>query len=146
MMKIGITNDHAGLKMKKRICKYLLKKGYEVINYGTDTKESVDYPDMAKKLTDAILSGDVEYGIAICNTGIGISIACNRVKGIRCAKAHDIREAKLTRIDNNANVLAFSAHMPFYKVKDIIDVFLTTDFSNMERHKRRIEKLDKLSK
>ncbi len=143
-MKIGITNDHAGVDMKNKLCKYLLKRGYEVYNYGTNTKESIDYPDMAKKLTDAILDHTVDFGIAICNTGIGISMACNRVKGIRCAKANDLREAKLTRIDNDANVLALSAHMPMYKAKDILDIFLTTPFSNMERHKRRIEKLEKL--
>ncbi len=143
-MKIGITNDHTGISTKNKICKYLLKCGHEVFNYGTNTKDSVDYPDFAKKLTDAVLDQTVDYGIAICNTGIGISIACNRIKGIRCAKVNDIKEAKLTRIDNDANVLALSAHMPMYKIKDIIDVFFSTPFSNMERHKRRIEKLDKL--
>lgn len=143
-MKIGITNDHAGVSMKNKLCKYLLKKGYEVYNYGTNTKDSVDYPDMAKKLTDAILDKTVDIGIAICNTGIGICMACNRVKGIRCAKVSDINEAKLTRIDNDANILALSAHTPLYRAKDILDVFLTTPFSNMERHQRRIEKLDKL--
>ncbi len=143
-MKIGITNDHAGVSMKNKLCKYLLKKGYEVYNYGTNTKDSVDYPDMAKKLTDAILDKTVDTGIAICNTGIGICMACNRVKGIRCAKVSDINEAKLTRIDNDANILALSAHTPLYRAKDILDVFLTTPFSNMERHQRRIEKLDKL--
>lgn len=143
-MKIGITNDHAGVSMKNKLCKYLLKKGYEVYNYGTNTKDSVDYPDMAKKLTDAILDKTLDTGIAICNTGIGICMACNRVKGIRCAKVSDINEAKLTRIDNDANILALSAHTPLYRAKDILDVFLTTPFSNMERHQRRIEKLDKL--
>lgn len=143
-MKIGITNDHAGVDTKNKLCKYLLKRGYEVYNYGTNTKESIDYPDMAKKLTDAILDQTVDFGIAICNTGIGISIACNRIKGIRCAKVNDIREAKLTRIDNDANILAVSAHMPMYKVKDILDVFLSTPFSNMERHQRRINKLENL--
>lgn len=143
-MKIGITNDHAGVSMKNKLCKYLLKKGYEVYNYGANTKDSVDYPDMAKKLTDAILDKTVDAGIAICNTGIGISMACNRVKGIRCAKVNDIEEAKLTRIDNDANIIALSAHTPLYRAKDILDVFLTTPFSNMERHQRRIEKLDKL--
>lgn len=143
-MKIGITNDHAGVEMKNKICKYLLKCKYEVYNYGTNTKESVDYPDEAKKLSDAILDGSVDFGIAICNTGIGISMALNRVKGIRCAKAVNINEAKLTRLDNDANVLAISAHMPMTRVKDIIDVFLTTPFSSLERHKRRIEKLDNI--
>lgn len=143
-MKIGITNDHAGVDTKNKICKYLLKCGYEVYNYGTNTKESIDYPDMAKKLTDALLDQTVDMGIAICNTGIGISMACNRVKGIRCAKVNDMKEAKLTRIDNDANVIALAATTPMYKIKDILDVFLTTPFSNMERHQRRIEKLDKL--
>lgn len=143
-MKIGITNDHAGVDMKNKICRYLLKKKYEVYNYGTNTKQSVDYPNEAKKLTDALLDGNIDFGIAICNTGIGISMACNRVHGIRCAKVENIKEAKLTRLDNNANVIAFSSHTPMYKVKDILDVFLTTPFSNLERHQRRIDELEKL--
>ena len=143
-MKIGITNDHHGVSIKNKINKYLSKCGHEVYNYGINTKDATDYPDMAKKLTDALLDKEVDMGIAICGTGIGISIACNRVKGIRCAKVNDIKEAKLTRIDNDANILAIPANMPMYKAKDIMDVFFNTEFSNMERHKRRIEKLDKL--
>lgn len=141
-MKIGLASDHGGYKLKEKLKNYLKKIKIEIIDYGTDSTESVDYPDFAHKLCKGINNNDVDYGIAICSTGIGISIACNKVKGIRCAKVDNVEEAKMTRLDNDANCLALNGRMPTYLAKDIIDTFINTDFSNLERHKRRIKKLE----
>lgn len=141
-MKIGLASDHGGYKLKEKIKNYLNKRKIEIIDYGTNSTESVDYPDFAHKLCKGINNKDVDCGIAICSTGIGISIACNKVKGIRCAKVDNVEEAKMTRLDNDANCLALNGKMPTYLAKDIIDIFINTDFSNLERHKRRIKKLE----
>lgn len=141
-MKIGLASDHGGYKLKEKIKNYLNKRKIDIIDYGTNSTESVDYPDFAHKLCKGINNKDVDYGIAICSTGIGISIACNKVKGIRCAKVDNVEEAKMTRLDNDANCLALNGKMPTYLAKDIIDIFINTDFSNLERHKRRIKKLE----
>ena len=141
-MKVGIACDHGGYPLKEKLKKYLLKEKYEVIDYGTNSLESVDYPDYAHLLCEGINKKEVEYGIAICSTGIGISIACNKVKGIRCAKVDNVKEAKLTRLDNDSNCIALNGSMPTYLAKDILDIFLKTEFSGLERHKRRIGKLE----
>lgn len=141
-MNIGITSDHRGYHLKKKIVKYLLHTGYDVVDLGTNnSKDAVDYPDMAFSLGNEVVKGTIDFGIAICGSGIGISIACNKVKGIRCAKVDSITEAKLARLDNNANILALNGTMPTFKAKDIIDAFLRTDFSNLPRHQRRIDKI-----
>ena len=142
-MKVGFACDHGGYPLKEKLKKYLIKEHYEVVDYGTNSLESVDYPDYAKLLCNGIKKKEVDYGIAICSTGIGISIACNKVKGIRCAKVDNVKEAKLTRLDNDSNCVALNGSMPAYLAKDILDVFLTTEFSNLERHIRRIGKLEK---
>ena len=140
-MKIGIASDHAGYKQKEKIKKYL--SNYEVIDFGTDSAlVSVDYPDYAHKLCNAINNKEVDVGIAICKTGIGMSIACNKVKGIRCAKPNNAKEMKLSRMDNDSNVVAFSADISMFSVKRILKAFLNTPFSNLERHIRRIGKLE----
>ena len=141
--KIALASDHRGFKMKQKLTKYLLKKGYTIVDLGPDTKESVDYPAYAFALTKALKNGDAPKGILICGSGIGMSIAANRVKGIRCAKVNNVKEVKYTRRDNDANVIAISAKMPTYRAKDIVDAFLNTQFSNQERHQNRIEMLDK---
>ena len=140
-MKIGIACDHAGYVKKEKLIKYLKKKKYEVIDFGTDSKMSVDYPDYAKKVGSAINNGEIELGILICYTGIGMSIAANKIDNIRCAKVDNVKEAKLTRLHNNSNVLALSARKYLFEMKDIVDKFLTTKFSEEERHIRRINKL-----
>ncbi len=140
--KIGIASDHRGYNLKQKLTNYLTKKGYTVIDYGCDDKESHDYPEYGFKLGKAIANNEAEKGIAICGSGIGISIACNKVKGIRCAKVNNIKEAKYTRNDNNANIIALNGNMPVYRAKDIVDVFLKTPFSNENRHKNRIQMLD----
>ena len=141
-MKIGIASDHRGYILKSKLLKYLKQKKFEVVDYGTaNSKESVDYPDYAFILGEAVRDHKVDYGIAICGSGIGISIACNKVKGIRCAHVCSKKEAKMTRIDNDANVIAISGAISFIRACSIVNTFLTTPFSNEERHMRRINKI-----
>ena len=140
--KIGLASDHRGYHLKQKVTNYLKKKGYTVIDYGADSPVASDYPVPAFSLGKGITSGEVSKGIAICGSGIGISIACNKVRGVRCAKVNNAKEVKMARLDNDANVIAFSGKMPFVRVKDIIDVYLKTKFKGEERHQRRIEMLD----
>jgi len=140
-MYIGITNDHHGVEIKKFLTNYLTDLGYNVIDYGANTSESVDYPDCAKKLAEGILSNEVKYGISICRTGIGMSIALNKIKGIYAAKVSNKSEAALTRYDNDSNVISISEEMPHEEMKEVIKTFLETPFSNIDRHKRRVEKI-----
>lgn len=140
--KIGLASDHRGYHLKQKITIYLKKKGYTVIDYGADSPVSSDYPVPAFKLGKGINNGEVEKGIAICGSGIGISIACNKVRGIRCAKVNNTKEVRQARRDNNANIIALSGKMPLIRAKDIIDVYLKTKFKGEERHQRRIDMLD----
>jgi len=145
-MNIGIASDHRGYLLKEKLLIYLYKKGYNIIDFGTTSKESVDYPDFAFLLAEAVNDKTIDLGIAICGSGIGISIACNKVKGIRCAKVDSIFDAKLARLDNNANIIALNGSMPSYKAKDIVDTFITTKFSGLERHQVRIDKISSYEK
>ncbi|MBR3198694.1 MAG: RpiB/LacA/LacB family sugar-phosphate isomerase [Bacilli bacterium] len=140
--KIGMASDHRGYKLKQKITNYLNKRGYTVIDYGCDDTNSHDYPEFGFKLGEAIQKKEVERGIAICGSGIGISIACNKVKGVRCAKVNNTKETKYTRNDNDANVIALNGNMPLYRAKDIVDTFLKTPFSNEDRHQKRNEMLN----
>ena len=142
-MKIGIASDHRGFKLKELIKENL---DYDFIDYGTNSEESTDYPIYAFKLGEAVVNKDVEYGVAICGSGIGISIACNKVKGIRCAKVDNVKEAKLTRQDNDSNVLALNGSIMTFRAKDIVDVFFKTSFSNEERHIRRLQMIENYEK
>ena len=142
-MKVAVACDHRGYKVKEKLIPYLEKKGYEVLNLGTDSPEMVDYSDYGIKLGEAIRDKKADLGIAICGTGIGISIACNKVKGVRCAKVSSAKEAKETRIHNNANVVAFSARMFMFEIKDIVDNFLKTEYKETERFERRINRISK---
>ena len=141
-MKILIANDHRGIKLKKELIEYLTKKNYSVENLGTNKEESVDYPVLAFKLSKKI-KDNKNLGILICGTGIGMSIAANKVKGIRCAKVCNSKEAKFSRLHNNANVIAISAGLPLFKVKRIVKNFIETSYSNEERHQRRIDMISK---
>lgn len=141
-MKIGISNDHRGYKLKLKLLKYLQKKGYEVFDFGALSTESVDYPDYGILLGEKVRDKEVDYGIAICGSGIGISIACNKVKGVRCAKVNNSREARLCRIDNNANVIALSEKLFLFEAKDIVDTFLKTEYKKEERFERRLKKIE----
>lgn len=140
-MKIGIANDHRGLNLKNYLKEELTKLGYEVINYGTDTEDSVDYPDYAFKLGESVSNHEVDYGVAICGSGIGISIACNKVKGVRCAKVSNKEEAQVTRNDNNSNIVAFGEKTTIDNALEIIEAFINTPFSDLEKHHRRVEKI-----
>jgi len=141
---IGIVSDHGGYKLKTEIIKYFEEKNIDFLNYGTDSEISVDYPDYAKKLCGAINKKEIKQGIAICGSGIGISIACNKIKNIRCAKVDSEKESFYTRDHNDSNVIALNGTMDIEKAKKIIDIFLNTDFSNDERHTRRINKIKEL--
>lgn len=140
-MKIGIGSDHAGYKVKEEIINYL-KNTYEVIDYGTFNEESTDYPIYAFKVGESVINNQINFGILICYTGIGMSIACNKIKGIRCAKVDNVKESQLTRMHNNSNVISISALKDIEQVKEIITTFLETDFLNGERHMRRINLID----
>lgn len=136
-MKIGITNDHGGFELKFEIIKRLQEKGYEVINYGSDNNERVDYPIYAFKLCQGVISKNIDFGIAICKTGIGMSIACNKVKGIRCAKIDNELDAQYSKRHNNANVLAISAHKNVDEIIKLIDIYISNEFEG-DRHLDRI--------
>ncbi len=138
-MRVGIANDHHGIEINKNLTKYLEELGYNVVNYGPETTDSVDYPIYAFKLGEAVARKDVDFGIVICNSGIGVSIACNKVKGVRCAKVNDEWEAKMTRLDNDANVIAVGSRLPMEELQKMIKIFLETEFSKIERHQRRID-------
>lgn len=140
MIKIGIASDHRGYMLKEQIIDRLLNK-YDITDCGTTSSESVDYPDFAFKLGNLVADKDVDFGIAICGSGIGISIACNKVKKVRCAKVSNKEEAKVTRNDNDANIVAFSANTPLKDALEIIDVFINTPFSKESRHQKRIDKI-----
>ena len=138
-MKIGIGNDHRGYKVKVELVDFLKDLGYEVVNFGSDSDEPVDYPIYAFKVGEAVAKKEVDRGILICRTGIGMSIACNKVKGVRCAKVDNVEEAALTRIDNDSNVIAVSYVKDITELKEMIKTFLEIKFSKEQRHIRRVE-------
>ena len=138
---IGIGCDHAGLQLKNELIDKLKNEGFIINDYGTYEDISVDYPDFAFKVGEAVVNKGINKGILICKTGIGMSIACNKIKGIRCAKVSTVEEAYLTRLHNDANVIAIGADLMIEEAYDIIETFLKTEFSNEERHIRRIKKI-----
>lgn len=138
-MKIGIANDHASVEMKQQVVAYLKEKGYDVVNYGTDSTESCDYPVYGEKIGHAVASGEVDFGIAICGTGLGISLAANKVHGIRAAVCSEPYTARLSRQHNDANILAFGSRVIGIELaKMIIDEFLGAEFEG-GRHQRRVD-------
>lgn len=140
-MKIGIASDHGGYKLKSKIIKFLNKQKYEVIDYGTDSEESVDYTDFAFNLCKSLVNKNIDLGITICKTGIGMSIACNKVKGIRCAKVDSLKDAYCSKNHNFANIISLNGTMSFCLVKRIIIKFLNSSNSKEERHIRRVNKI-----
>lgn len=140
MIKLGIASDHRGYILKEQIIDRLVDK-YDITDCGTTSNESVDYPDYAFKLGNLVADKDVDFGIAICGSGIGISIACNKVKGVRCAKVDNLEEVIATRNDNDSNIIAFGEKMPLDKALELIEKFIATPASQEEKHKRRREKI-----
>lgn len=141
-MKIAIACDHGAYEYKEIIKEMLIKEGNEVVDCGCHSQESVDYPDLAKVCCEKVITREVEKGIVMCGTGIGISIAANKMHGIRCALCTNTTMAKLTREHNDANVLAMGQRTTGIEVaKDIVHTFMNTDFSNGERHIKRITKI-----
>ncbi|MDY2612882.1 ribose 5-phosphate isomerase B [Dorea sp. YH-dor228] len=137
-MKIGIGNDHSAVEMKQEVVKYLQELGYEVVNYGTDTTESCHYPIYGEKVARAVVAGEVDLGILICGTGVGISLAANKVKGIRAVVCSEPYSAKLSRQHNNTNILAFGARVIGVEMaKMIIDEWLNAEFQG-GRHQDRV--------
>ena len=141
-MKVGIATDHRGVETKQKLINYLKNEGYNIVDYGTNSEESVDYPDYAFKVGEAVARKVIDFGVLICNTGIGMSIAANKVKGVRCARVLDEYDAKMTRVDNDANVIALSSRVDIEKLKSILKVFLETPHNSEERHDRRISKIN----
>lgn len=140
---IALGSDQAGYELKQEIIKYLEDKGLEYKDYGSYNADPVDYPVYGKKVAHAVADGECEKGILICGTGIGISIAANKVKGIRAALCSDCFSAEATRLHNDANILAFGARVvgPGLAEK-IVDAFLDTEFSGAERHQRRVDMIE----
>lgn len=144
-MKVAIGCDHGGINLKPLLVEYLVKKGIEFIDFGCNDKTSVDYNEYALAVANSVASGECDKGILICGTGIGMSLVANKVKGIRCGHCHDVFSAKMTRLHNDANVLAFGERVvgPGLAM-EIVDAFLSTPFSGDERHARRVAKIKAL--
>ena len=141
-MKIAICCDHGALALKNALIAHLTKNGHEVVNFGTDTLDSCDYPDFVGPAAKAVACGDCQRGIALCTTGIGMSVAANKVKGIRCALLSDKMSARLTREHNDTNMMAMGAGVVGELLAmEIVDIWLGTEFSQGERHQRRIDKV-----
>jgi ribose 5-phosphate isomerase B len=140
-MKIAIGNDHVGYELKLHIKKYLEQKGFDVVDYGADSPESTDYPIYGEKVGRAVASGDCDLGVLICGTGIGISLAANKVHGIRAAVCSEPYSAQMARRHNNANIIAFGARVVGTDMAEmIVDHFLNAEFEG-GRHARRVDRL-----
>lgn len=140
-MKIAIATDHNGVNEKQEIIKYLEEKGIEILDLSTDNTPTDDYPDFAFRVAKSVINNECNFGILLCGTGIGMSIAANKVKGIRCAHVSNVEEAYHTRVDNDANMIALSYKNDLSNILEMIDKFINTPFSNEERHIRRINKI-----
>ena len=141
-MKIIIASDHHGVGIKAKIIKFLKKLGHEVDDYGTNSEEIVDYPEYAFKTAESVQRGEADLGILLCGTGIGMSIAANKVRGIHCAKIDNVNDARLAKEHNNANVLAMSSNKRFWLIKKMLVTFLNTKPSKVERYARRRKIID----
>lgn len=140
---VALGSDHGGYDLKQAVIGYLKERGIEYKDYGCPDKSSCDYPEFGRAAAMAVANGECDKGIVICTTGIGISISANKVKGIRCALCSDTLSAKMTRLHNDANMLALGAGIVGTNLAlDIVETFLNTDFSGEERHSRRINKIE----
>ena len=143
-MKIAIGNDHAAVELKNIISDHLKERGFEVVNFGTDSTESFDYPIAGYKVGRAVASGECDLGVLICGTGVGISLAANKVEGVRAVVCSEPFSAKLSRMHNNTNVLAFGARVVGSELaKMIVDEWLDAEFEG-GRHERRVNMLKEI--
>ena len=144
MLKIAVASDHGGFALKEKVKEHLVQRGFEVDDLGTHSEESVDYPVYGKACGEAVASGKADLGVVVCGTGIGISIAANKVKGIRCGLCTSVEMAHLTKQHNNANILAMGGRTtePELALK-IVDEWLDTEFEG-GRHQRRVDMLDQM--
>ena len=143
MTMIAVGSDHAGFELKQELLRHLKERGFETTDYGTYSEQSCDYPDYARKVADAVVQGQAQTGLLVCGTGIGMSIAANKVKGIRAAVLSDAFSARATREHNDANILCLGARVVDTQTAvKLLDIFLDTPFSNGENHVRRISKLE----
>lgn len=143
-MKIAIGNDHAAVELKNEIVAYVKELGHEVVNFGTDTHESCNYPEIGAKVGHAVVEEDFDCGILICGTGVGISIAANKVKGVRAAVCSDVTTAHLVKEHNNANIIAFGARIVGTELaKDMVKAYLNAEFMG-GRHQMRVDMISAL--
>lgn len=141
-MKIALACDHGGLNLKEAIKKHLLEQDYEVVDLGTNSTDSCDYPDYGKKAALCVANKEADLGIVVCGTGIGIGISANKVKGIRCAIVSDTFSARMTREHNDANMIALGERVTGIGLGlDIVDAYLNASYSTDERHHRRVAKM-----
>lgn len=141
-MKIAVACDHGALNLKKAVIAYVEKLGHSVVDFGTHTTESCDYPDYAGPAAEAVASGECDRGIVVCSSGIGVSIVANKVPGVRCAHCHDTYCAKYTRLHNDANMIALGEKVVGEGLmQEIVWLFLNTEFEGGERHERRVAKI-----
>lgn len=141
-MRVYLGSDHAGFAMKQAVKEYLDKRGYEVTDVGTDSGESVDYPDFAHEVAHAVSSGDADRGVLVCGSGIGMAMAANKVSGVRAATVTDPELAKMSRAHNDANVVALGGrYIPQQTAEEILDAFFDTPFEG-GRHQRRVDKIE----
>ena len=141
-MKIAVACDHGAYDLKQAVLAHLTKEGYEVVDFGCHSKESCDYPDFAGPAAKTVAKGECDRGVLLCTTGIGVSIAANKVKGIRCALLGDLMSAELTRLHNDTNMMAIGAGVTGENLAlAIVDKWLATPFSGEARHQRRINKV-----
>ncbi len=140
-MKIAIACDHGAYDLKEAVKEHLTKQGHELVDFGTHSKDSCDYPDFAGPAAQAVAAGECEKGIVLCTTGIGVSITANKVRGVRCALLSDLMSAKMTRQHNDTNVMAMGAAVVGQMLAlQIVDTWLGTEFEG-GRHQRRIDKM-----
>ncbi|MBQ6906803.1 MAG: ribose 5-phosphate isomerase B [Clostridia bacterium] len=143
---IAIGCDHGGFELKNHIIKHLSENGIELKDYGTYDEVSCDYPDIAKKVCESIVSGEADKGILVCGTGIGMSIAANKIKGIRAAHVTDVYSAKMTKMHNNANIICLGGRITGFELAFmIVDTWLNTEFAG-GRHQKRIDKISELER
>jgi ribose 5-phosphate isomerase B len=143
-MKVGIGSDHRGFQVKRKICELVQRLGHEVVDFGATSDDAVDYPDFAQQVAMAVSTNQVDRGILVCGTGIGMSMAANKVRGVRAALCHDDVTAEMSRRHNDANVMCLSADLLGARLIDrMIEIWLNTEFEG-GRHARRVEKIKKI--